>query len=454
VRTFVDGVIIKVLAVLLTLLVYLAYMLKVHVTLTAACLLTTPLLWCGAVIFSRIVQPVYRRSAELGDHMVRTLVENVQGVHVIKGFARQQQEVAKFRQATDEIRQQKNAIFWMVSIYQPCMGVLTQVNLLILLGYGGYLVVRGEMFLGAGLFVFANLLHEFAAQVSQITNIANTVQSSLTAARRVFEVLDAPVHISSPPGAVRLRQARGAIHFDHVCFQYAPGEPVLSDVCFSAKPGECLGIVGETGAGKTTLLSLLARFYDVTFGAILVDGIDVRDLDLDDLRRAIGIVFQEPFLFSNTVAANIAFGHPDATPQAIERAARIAAADELIAELPDGYQTMVGEYGSNLSGGQRQRLAIARALLLDPPILLLDDATASVDPETEHEIQQAIDSAMQGRTTLLVSSRLSALRRSDRILVLHRGRLIQSGTHEDLIGAGGYYRRLAELQFADLAVQR
>jgi ATP-binding cassette subfamily B protein len=375
------------------------------------------------------------------------------------------------------------------------MGLLTQLNMLVLIGYGGYLVVAGRLQLGAGLFVFANLLHEFANQVGQITNIANTIQSSLTGAGRVFEVLDARIEIQSPPDAVRLKtlecsnssplsfsaesgnaaesgngaaaelQKRGSgdksphctrarrVRFDRVTFAYrngdGDGEPVLREISFEVAPGQCLGIVGETGTGKSTLLSLVARFYDPSSGAVLVDGIDVRRLDVDDLRRNIGLVFQESFIFSNTIAANIAFGHPQATLQQIERAAQLAAADEFIRELPEGYETVVGEYGSNLSGGQRQRLAIARALLLDPPILLLDDATASVDPETEHEIRQAISSAMRGRTTLVVSSRISTLRHADHIIVLHNTRITESGTHRALLRGNGLYRRLAELQFAD-----
>ncbi|MBI1901001.1 MAG: ABC transporter ATP-binding protein [Planctomycetia bacterium] len=450
VRAFIDGVVIKVLTVGLSLAVYLAYMLSVHPGLTAACLASTPLLWLGAALFSRRVQPEYRKSSELADGVILTLVENIQGISVVKGFARERQEIQKFREANRRVRDQKRRIFWRISTYQPLMGLVTQINMLVLIGYGGYLVIHGEMPLGAGLFVFANLLHEFANQVGQITNIANTIQSSLVAAERVFEVLDTPVEIKSATGAVRLPRCRGEISFDDVTFAYKPGEIVLQNVSLEVRPGECLGIVGETGAGKSTLLALLSRFYDVSAGAVRIDGHDLRSLDLTDLRRNIGIVFQENFLFSNTVAANIAFGHPEATRDEIERAARLAAAHEFIAALPEGYDTVVGEYGANLSGGQRQRLAIARALLLDPAILVLDDATASVDPEVEHEIQQSIEGALAERTTLIVSNRISSLMRADRIVVLREGRIIQTGTPPELLAHEGYYRGLARLQFADL----
>jgi ATP-binding cassette subfamily B protein len=265
----------------------------------------------------------------------------------------------------------------------------------------------------------------------------------------VYEVLDTPVQISSPAAPVTLVRARGAVRFDKVSFEYIPGRPVLHDISFDVPAGSVLAITGETGAGKSTILSLLMRFYDPTSGTVAVDGTDVRRFDVDALRRNMGIVFQDSFLFSNTVAANIAFGHPDASMVQIERAARLAAAADFIREMPEQYESMVGEHGANLSGGQRQRLALARAVLLDPPILLLDDATASIDPETEHEIQAALAAAAHGRTTILCSNRISSLRKADLILVMQSGRIIARGTHAELVRQPGYYQRLAELQFAD-----
>jgi ATP-binding cassette subfamily B protein len=448
VRTFIDGVIIQVLTVLLSLTVYLGYMLSMHVPLTLACLASTPLLWIAAVFFSRSVKPAYRENSLLTDDLVRVLSENVQGVQVVKGFSREADELDKFVEANRRVKEQKWTIFRRIAIFQPAMGFLTQLNMVVLLGYGGWLVARGELSLGAGLFVFANLLSQFANQVGQVTNIANSIQTSLTGAGRVFEILDAPLEVQNLQCPVHVKKVRGHVRFDGVSFAYHRGLPVLEDVSFAVQPGQCMAIVGATGAGKSTLLSLLPRFYDVTSGRVTVDGIDVRHLELEQLRRSIGIVFQESFLFSNTIAANIAFGCLEATQQQIERAARVAAAHDFIAALPQGYETVIGEYGSNLSGGQRQRLAIARAVLLEPSILVFDDALASVDPETEREIMAAMESAMRGRTTFVIAHRLSTLRRADRILVLERGRIVQQGTHDELMCSGGHYRRAALLQVA------
>jgi ATP-binding cassette subfamily B protein len=367
-------------------------------------------------------------------------------VHVVKGFGREREEIAKFGSSLQAVEDQQQQIFWKVSLFTPAIGFLTQFNVVVLLAYGGWLVTQDRLALGAGLVVLVGLLTQFASQVANLTNITNSIQQSLSGARRVFEVLDTPVEIQSLSPPIALPRARGAVRFESVSFAYDATLPVLRDVSFTVEPGQCVAILGATGAGKSTLLSLIARFYDPTEGRILVDGHDLRTLDIDDLRRNIGIVFQESFLFSNTIAANIAYGQPDATPDEIEHAARIACAHEFIVAAPEGYEAVLGEGGMNLSGGQRQRLAIARALLLDPAILLLDDPAAAIDPHTEHEIQAAMQQAMEGRTTFVVAHRLSTLRHADLVLVLEDGRIVQTGTHEELLELPGHYQTAAVIQ--------
>ncbi|NLF39449.1 ABC transporter ATP-binding protein [bacterium] len=448
-RMFIDGVIIQSIIMVLSLTVYVTYMLNIHVWLTLACLATTPLLWFVSTAFSRKVKPAYQHNRELMDDLVLRLSESLQGVHVIKGFAREKEATERFREANGAVREQSQWIFGRVSRFSPLIGFIAQINILILLAYGGYLVINDQLPLGTGLIVFAGLLQQFSGQVANISNIANSIQESLTGARRVFEVLDEPVEIRDAPSPVPLGRAAGAVRFENVVFGYDPPDVVLQDVSFEAQPGQCIAILGATGAGKSTLMSLIPRFYDPWRGRVLVDGADVRRFAVDDLRRNVGIVFQENFLFSNTIAANIAFGHPGATRGQIEAAAKIAAAHEFIMATRKGYDSVLEEGGGDLSGGQRQRIAIARALLLQPPILLLDDPTAAIDPDTEHEIMEAMDSAMQGRTTFVVAHRLSTLRRADMIIVLDRGRIVQCGTHDELMNAKGPYQRVATLQVVD-----
>ncbi len=448
-RLFVDGVLLQGLNMLLTLVIYAIFMWRIQPSLTLACLGVSLPLWWLAHFYSARLRPGYLRNRELTDNMILLFSESVRGMQTVKGFAAEPHQIRRFEAANREVSAQQQRIFWDLTVFTPGTHLLSQLSLVILFAYGGWLYVRGQIPLGSGLVVFAGLLQQFTAQVATVSTIANSVQQSLAAARRVFEVMDTPVEVQTRAGAIVPGPLTGKIVFENVSFGYTPEKMVLKDISFEARSGQVVGIFGMTGTGKSALLSLIPRFYDPQGGRVLADGRDLRDLDLDAFRRQVGIVYQESFLFSNTVAANIAFGHPHATMEQIERAARIASAHEFVMELPHGYDTVLGESGVDLSGGQRQRLALARALLLEPPVLILDDPTASVDARTENEIVSALRVAMTGRTTFVVSGRLSLLRRADVILVLEDGRLTQTGTHDELVHRPGPYHETALLQIMD-----
>src|SRR5690606_8825589 len=330
VRMFVDQVMIQCVIMVISLTVYIVFMASLSPSLTVACLATTPVLAIMSAVFSKRIQPRYAQSRRLIDRMVQHFAESVQGMQVTKAFGREAEDREAFLEKTRAVLAQQKGIFWRVSLFSPAAGLLTRVNIVILLGFGGLQVMRGELALGTGLVIFAGLLEQFSGQVNQVATLVNSVQQSLIGARRVFEILDAPVEVASAPAAIRRPRLEGRVTFEHVSFAHGEGEPVVRDVDLDVPPGVCVAILGATGAGKSSLMSLIPRFFDPQQGRVLIDGIDVRELNLADLRHGIGLVFQESFLFSNTVAANIAFGHPEATRAQVEKAARIAAAHDFI----------------------------------------------------------------------------------------------------------------------------
>jgi ATP-binding cassette subfamily B protein len=443
-RSFVDGVVIQGAVLLLALGLFLTYMLTTHVRLTLVGLTLTPLLYLATTTFSRWAKPAYREGRRLSDELIRGMAEGIEGIQVTKVFGREMDEIHRFREHNDAVKAQQLKIFQKVSRFGPTVDLLNQLNVIVLLGYGAVLVAKREVTLGE-LVVFVGLLRQFASRASAMADIINVLQQSLTGARRVFEVLDAQVEVKNSSAPKICETVGGRVRFEQVKFGYDSDKLILDGFELEVEPGECIGILGATGSGKSSLLALVARFYDPIVGRITLDGVDLREYDIDSLRRKIGIVFQESLLFHDTIANNIAYGELTASFEQIERAAKLAGAHDFIIEQSEGYDTMLEEGGTNLSGGQRQRLAIARALLLEPAILVLDDPTTAIDATTEAEVLKSVDGAITGRTTFLVSNRLGSLQRANRVIVLEQGRVAQLGTHTELLHTPGLYRRTAEL---------
>ena len=418
----------------------------------------TPVLVVLAYRYSHVAHPTLREVQQKLADVATVAEENIVGVHVVKAFAQEPQEERKFIARSEEVFQQTIRANRQRALYVPLISWVPLVAQGAVLLVGARMVTRGELTVGA--FVAFNLyLGMLVMPLRSLGMWIGQAQRATAAGERIFQVMDEPEEIADRPDARELPPGPGHVRFDRVTFEYMPGRPVLEDIDLELVPGRTVALIGHTGSGKTTLTALVPRFYDVTSGQVLVDGVDVRDVKLSSLRSSIGVISQDPFLFSATVRENIAFGAGDLDQAELERIARIAQAHEFIERLPDGYDTVIGERGITLSGGQRQRLAIARALAVDPRILILDDATASVDASTEARIRLGLREAKRGRTTIIIAHRLSTIALADEIVVLDGGRVAARGTHEELLESSPVYRDiyehgLLERQFADAVEAR
>ena len=438
---------------ILTIVAATAIMFIVNWRLALVATAVTPLIVIIAYRYSSVAHPVLRDVQQKMADVSTVAEENIVGVHVVKSFAQERNELDKFSDRTERVFDRSIDANKQRALYVPLLSFLPLIMQAGVLLVGGRMVANGTLDFGS--FFFFNILVVMLVMPLRMLGMwVGQSQRATASGERIFEVMDEPEEISEKPDATEMPPGDGQVRYEHVTFEYAPGRPVLHDIDLELEPGKTVALIGHTGSGKTTLASLVPRFYDVTEGRLTIDGADVRDVKLQSLRREIGIVSQDPFLFSATVRENISFGRPDATDEDIARAARLAQAHEFIERLPDGYETVIGERGITLSGGQRQRLAIARALVMEPRILILDDATASVDATTEAKIRLGLREAMKGRTTIIIAHRLSTISLADELVVLDAGRIAGRGTDEELLQTNAVYRDihehgLLEREFAD-----
>ncbi|WP_082033966.1 ABC transporter ATP-binding protein [Cohnella kolymensis] len=417
--------------------------------LTLATLITVPMVYFLARTITRRTQALFReQQAELG-RLNGHIEETISGLQVVKSFNREERAIQEFDAVNARLYEVGlKAQIWS-GFLMPLLGVINNIGFTAVALVGGILAVKGSITVGV-IASFLSYSRQFVRPLNDLANIYNVLQSGLAGAERALEVIDEPEEAADRPGAVDLVNPRGDIVFDRVSFGYRPDVPILQEISFTSPQGSSTALIGPTGAGKTTIVNLLTRFYDVTSGTIFIDGRDIRDYTRESLRQCFGIVLQDTYLFNGTIADNIKYGKPEATDEEVKAAADLANAAEFIQSLPDGYDTMLAENGGNLSQGQRQLLEIARVLLADPAILILDEATSSIDTRTELHIQDALLRMMKGRTTFIIAHRLNTIRDADTIMVIDDGRIVEQGSHHELIGAKGSYHKMFYSQFKNL----
>lgn len=424
---------------------------SINAILAVLSLVMVPFLAITATMFAKRVLPNFKRAQQTLAEFNATLHDNLSGIREIQVFNQQDREK---RRIEGKSLSHANAILSALklsAIYHPSIEFFNSMGTVLVIGYGGYLASLGRVPL-EDIIAFILYLNIFYQPVSALARINEDLQNALAGADRVFEILDTEPDVKEKSNPVIFDRVKGEIEFKNVDFQYIPSVEVLKNINLKVNPGEMVALVGPTGVGKTTLISLITRFYDPSEGQICIDGTDIRNVSLRSLRDNISIVLQDIFLFNGTVAENISYGSVNATREEIERAAKVAHANEFIEGLENGYDTIIGERGIKLSGGQKQRLSIARAVLRNSPILILDEATASVDVETEHLIYDAIDQVIRNRTTIMIAHRLSSVKKADRIIVLNEGNIVESGTHNQLIEKGGLYSHLCSIQFKEKSI--